>query len=138
MVLEPELELSKLLVEREVLKLLDELLAGDTKCGTCGKVFCTKELLYSHGRNRHVDLDNCNTCHKYFDSIVKRNIHIQKMHASGPGKQQRAYECVACGKVLGTRNDLSQHMRIHNKIGMVKMNPVSSGLPCNNCKNLCE
>ena len=85
-----------------------------------------------------MDLGNCNTCHKYFDSIVKRNINIQKINTYGPGKQQRAYECVACGKELRTRNDLSQHMRIHNKIGMVKMDPVPSGFPCNNCKNLGE
>ena len=29
----------------------------------------------------------------------KGNIHIQKMHAYGPWKQQRAYECVVCGKM---------------------------------------
>ena len=40
--------------------------------------------------------------------------------------------------MLRTRNDLSQHIRIHNKIGMLKMNPVSSGFSCNNCKNVCE
>ena len=69
--------------ELEFLELLDELLAGDTKCGTCGKVFCIKKLLYFHGRNQHVDLGNCNICHKYFDSIVKSNIHIQKTHTYG-------------------------------------------------------
>ena len=61
----------KLLDKWEVLELVDELLEGDTKCGTCGRVFCTKKLLYYHGRNRHVGLGNCNTGHKYFDSIVK-------------------------------------------------------------------
>ena len=60
------------------------------------------------------------------------------MHTYGSWKQQRAYVSVACGKMLRTRNDLSQHMRIHNKIGMVKMNAVSSGLSCNNCKKVCE
>ena len=38
-VLEPGLELLKLLDEWEVLELVDELLEGDTKCGICGKVF---------------------------------------------------------------------------------------------------
>ena len=85
-----------------------------------------------------MDPGNCNTCHKYFDSIVKRNIHIQRMHTYGPEKQQRTYECVTCGKVLRTRSNLSQHMRIQNKNGMEKMNPVPSVLPCNNCKKLCE
>ena len=78
-VLEPELEL---------LELLDELLAGDTKCGTCGKLFCTKKLLYSHERNQHADLGNCNICHKYFDSIVRRNVHIQKTHTYGSESSQ--------------------------------------------------
>ena len=78
-VLDPELEL---------LKLLDELLAGDTKCGICGKVFCTKKLLYSHERNQHVDLGNCNICHKYFDSRVKRNVYIQKTHSYGSESSQ--------------------------------------------------
>ena len=72
-------------------------------------------------------LGNCNTCHKYFDSIVKGNIHIQKMHAYGPGKLQGAYECVSCEEMLRTRNDLSQYMRIHNKIGMVKRKSVPGG-----------
>ena len=57
MVLEPGLVLLKLLDEWEVLELVDELLEGDTKCGTCGKVFCIKKLLDYHGRNRHVGLD---------------------------------------------------------------------------------
>ena len=81
---------------------------------------------------------NCNICHKYFDSIVKTNIHIQRTHTYGPEKQQRTYECVTCGKGIRTRSNLSQHMRSHNKIGMEKMNPVSSVLPCNNCKKLCK
>ena len=51
MVLEPGLELLKLLDEWEVLELVDKLLEGDIKCGTCGKVFCTKKLLYYQGRN---------------------------------------------------------------------------------------
>ena len=34
--------------------------------------------------------------------------------------------CCLWGDVR-TRNDLSQHIRIHNKIGMLKMNSVPSG-----------
>ena len=52
----PRSELLKLLNEWEVLELVDELLEGDTKCGTCGKVFCIKKLLDYHGRNQHVGL----------------------------------------------------------------------------------
>ena len=44
--------------ELELLKLLDWPLAGDTKYGTCGKVFDTKKLLYFHERNQHVDPGN--------------------------------------------------------------------------------
>ena len=53
-VLEPGLELLKLLDEWEVLELVDELLEGDTKCG---RVFCIKKILDYHGRNQHVGLD---------------------------------------------------------------------------------
>ena len=42
------------------------------------------KVLYDHKRNQHVDPCNCNICHKYFDSIVKGNIHIQKTHTLGP------------------------------------------------------
>ena len=75
--------------ELELLKLLDGPLASDTKCGTCGKVFDTKKLLYFHERNQHVDPGNCNICHKYFASKVKLNIHIQKNHTYGQEKQLR-------------------------------------------------
>ena len=45
--LKGEEELDEVLeLELELLKLLDMPLAGDTKCGTCGKVFDTKKLLY--------------------------------------------------------------------------------------------
>ena len=53
----PRSELLKLLDKWEVLELVDELLEGDTKCVTCGKVFCIKKLLEYHGRNRQVGLD---------------------------------------------------------------------------------
>ena len=95
-------------------------------------------MLYYHERNQHVDPGNCNICHKYNDSTVKRNIHIQRTHTYDPEKQQRTFECVTCGKVFRTRSNLSQHMRSHNKIGREKMNQVPHVLPCNYCKKLCK
>ena len=45
----------------------------------CEGVICGK-LLYDQKRNQYVDPCKCNICHKYFDNVVKRNIHIQRMH----------------------------------------------------------
>ena len=122
--------------ELELLKLLDWHLDGDTKCGTCGKVFDTKKLLYFHERNQHVDHGNCNICHKYFASKVKLNIHIQKTHTYGSEKQLITYLCETCGKVFRARSNQSQHMKSHNNIVIEKMNPVPKSFPCNNCKKL--
>ena len=119
-----------------MLKLLDWPLAGDTKCGTCGKVFDTKKLLYFHERNQHVDHGNCNICHKYFASKVKLNIHIQKTHTYGSEKQLITYLCETCGKVFRARSNQSQHMKSHNNIVIEKMNPVPKSFPCINCKKL--
>ena len=91
---------------------------------------------YYHERNQHVDPGNCDICRKYFDSIVKRNIHIQRMHTYGPEKQQRTYECVTCGKVFRARSNRSQRMKSHNNIVIEKMNPVPKSFPCSNCKKV--
>ena len=62
-------------------------------------------------------LGNCDTCHKYLDNRIKweysypEDAHLCFM------KLQRAYECVACGKMLGTRNDLRQRIRFITKLG---------------------
>ena len=62
--------------------LLEVALEAHTDCSEeRPKTMCNLwKVLYDHKRNQHVDLCRCNICHKYFDNIVKRNIHIQKMH----------------------------------------------------------
>ena len=44
-------EVGGVLDEWGVMGLGDEILEGDIKCGTCGKVLCIKKLLYYHGGN---------------------------------------------------------------------------------------
>ena len=48
--------------------------SGQRQCVTGGKCF-----MIIKGK-QHVDLCRCNICHKYFDKLVKKNIHIQRMH----------------------------------------------------------
>ena len=56
----PWSELLKLLDEWEALelKLVGELLDGDIKGGTCGKLFRIKKMFDYHERNRHVGLNS--------------------------------------------------------------------------------
>ena len=70
------------------------------------------------------------------NSSLNATVELNSTMDSSLETQQRTHECVTCGKVFGTRSNLSQYMRSHNKIGREKMISVPSVLSCNNCKKL--
>jgi KRAB domain-containing zinc finger protein len=105
-------------------------------CPTCGKLFCTVQIMKDHHKSCGDKIYSCSECEQKFSSRGSRSDHVRKVHRG------MVFPC-ACGKTYASRQSLFKH-RETDKCGLAKPSakkrlvdpnnpPARKKYPCEQC-----
>ena len=68
------------------------------QCGTCARIFGTKQLLAKHRKEDHKATHICSICDGQYQHVQSLNQHIREVHFIGEENQMSPSVCCVCNK----------------------------------------